>query len=36
MGLLRPDGLCLRREIAHHRLVGHLLGLRVEIRHGVV
>src|SRR5207245_8894439 len=25
---LRPDRLCLRRKIAHHRLVGHFLGLR--------
>ena len=33
---LRPDGARLCRKVAHHRLVGHLLGLRIEIRHGFV
>src|SRR5262249_14337936 len=29
--LLRPDRLGLRREVAHHRLVRHLLRLRVAL-----
>ena len=33
---LRPDGARLRGEVAHHRLVGHLPGLRIEIGHGVL
>ena len=28
---LRPDRLRLRGQVPHHRLVGHLFGLRVEI-----
>lgn len=31
--LLRPDRVGLRGEIAHHRLVGHFPGLRIEIVH---
>ena len=33
---LRPDSARLRGEITHHRLIGHLFGLRVEIGHDVV
>src|SRR5205807_6202534 len=32
--LLRPDGLRLRGEVPHHRLVGHLLRLRTAGMHG--
>src|SRR5207248_2214251 len=31
--LLRPDGLGLRSEVAHHRLIGHLLRLRTARMH---
>src|SRR5712691_1073167 len=30
---LRPDSSRLSLQVAHHRLVGHLLGLRVQIAH---
>ena len=33
LDLLRPDCIRLRREIADHRLVRHLLCLRIEIGH---
>jgi hypothetical protein len=33
--LLRPDGLRLRGERAHHRFVGHLCGLRIEVDHRI-
>lgn len=35
LDLLWPDGECLRGEVPHHRLVRHLLRLRVEIAHDV-
>jgi hypothetical protein len=33
---LRPNGARLRIEVAHHRLIGHLFRLRVEIGHGTL
>jgi hypothetical protein len=32
---LRPNRARLRIQAAHHRLVGHLPGLRIQISHGV-
>ena len=33
LDLLGPDGTRLRVEVAHHRLVGHLPGLGIEVGH---
>ncbi len=33
---LRPNRSRLRVQVSHHRLVGHLLGLRIEIGHSVL